>query len=91
MSLFKLLALKGTWLVVLSLYKRGPMKYSEIVKLVGYSTTANRALRALEKEAFIETRNIFINKERREIGKDTGATEISRWLACDNENIITLL
>ena len=56
MRLFKLLALKGTWLIVLSLYKRGPMKYSEIVKLVGYSTTANRALKALEKEAFIEKR-----------------------------------
>ena len=51
-----MLALKGTWLIVLSLYRHGPMRYSEIVRLVGYSTTANRALRALENKGFIEKR-----------------------------------
>jgi len=54
MKIFKLLTLKGTWLIVLNLYRHGPMRYSEIVKIVGYSTTANRALKALERMGFIE-------------------------------------
>jgi DNA-binding HxlR family transcriptional regulator len=49
MDIIQLLALKGTQKILLSIEKAGRMKYSEIVKVVGFSTTATRSLKSMEK------------------------------------------
>ena len=49
MDIIRLLALRGTKKILLSMEKVGRMKYSEIVKVVGYSTTTTRSLKNMEK------------------------------------------
>jgi len=44
-----MLALKGTKKILLTLEKVGKMRYSEIVRAVGYSTTTTRALKSMER------------------------------------------
>jgi len=45
MDFIQLLGLRGTKKILLSLEKTGVMRYSEIVKIVGYSTTTTRSLK----------------------------------------------
>ena len=54
MDLYGLLALKGTRKIVLELNRRRAVKYSDLVEVVGYATTASRALKALQKFGFLE-------------------------------------
>jgi DNA-binding HxlR family transcriptional regulator len=54
MDIIQLLALKGTKKILLSLEKTGKMQYSEIVKLVGYSTTTTRALKGMERFGIVK-------------------------------------
>jgi len=49
MDIIQLLGLRGTKKILLSLEKAGRMRYSEIVRIVGYSTTTTRSLKAMEK------------------------------------------
>jgi DNA-binding MarR family transcriptional regulator len=49
MDVISLLALRGTKRILLNLERAGKMRYSEIVKAVGYSTTTTRALKSMEK------------------------------------------
>ena len=49
MDVIRLLALRGTKKILLGMEKAGRMKYSEIVKVVGYSTTTTRSLKNMEK------------------------------------------
>ena len=49
MDIIQLLGLRGTRKILLNLEKAGRMRYSEIVKVVGYSTTTTRSLKAMEK------------------------------------------
>jgi DNA-binding HxlR family transcriptional regulator len=49
MDIIRLLALRGTKKILLSMEKTGKMKYSEIVKVVGYSTTTTRSLKSMQK------------------------------------------
>lgn len=53
MNLFELLALKGTRVILKELGKNKKVKYSSLVKAVGFSTTATRALKAMEKEKVV--------------------------------------
>jgi DNA-binding HxlR family transcriptional regulator len=54
MDIIQLLALRGTRKILLNLEKGGKMQYSEIVKVVGYSTTTTRSLKAMEKVAIVK-------------------------------------
>jgi DNA-binding HxlR family transcriptional regulator len=49
LDITRLLALRGTRKILLSMEKTGKMKYSEIVKVVGYSTTTTRSLKSMER------------------------------------------
>lgn len=49
-----MLALGGTKKILLNLERAGKMQYSEIVKVVGYSTTTSRSLKAMEKLAIVK-------------------------------------
>ena len=49
-----MLALRGTKKILLSMEKTGKMKYSEIVKVVGYSTTTTRSLKSMEKFGIVK-------------------------------------
>jgi len=49
MDIIRLLALRGTKKILLSMEKTGKMNYSEIVKVVGYSTTTTRSLKSMQK------------------------------------------
>ena len=49
MDIIRLLALRGTKKILLSMEKVWRMKYSEIVKVVSYSTTTTRSLKSMEK------------------------------------------
>ena len=53
MDIFKVLALAGTPKILDALSK-GPMKYSEIVELVGFSTNATRSLKALQSMGLVK-------------------------------------
>lgn len=53
MDLFELLALKGTRVILRELSKNKKVKYSDLVKVVGFSTTTSRALKAMEEEEFV--------------------------------------
>jgi len=54
MDIIGLLALGGTRKILASLDKAGRMQYSQIVKVVGYSTTATRSLKAMEKFGIVK-------------------------------------
>jgi DNA-binding HxlR family transcriptional regulator len=54
MDIISLLALKGTKKIMLSMEKAGKMKYSEIVKVVGYSTTTTRSLKSMERLGIVK-------------------------------------
>ena len=49
MDIIELLALRGTRKILVNLEKAGKVRYSEIVTVVGYSTTTTRSLKAMEK------------------------------------------
>lgn len=48
MDIFTLLALKGTRIILLELRHKHKIKYSNLVKAVGHSTTTSRALNNME-------------------------------------------
>ena len=54
MDIIQMLALMGTKRILLSLEKAGKMRYSEIVKAVGYSTTSTRALKSMERHGIVK-------------------------------------
>jgi DNA-binding HxlR family transcriptional regulator len=54
MDIISLLALKGTKKIMFSMEKAGKMKYSEIVKVVGYSTTTTRSLKSMERLGIVK-------------------------------------
>jgi DNA-binding HxlR family transcriptional regulator len=54
MDIIRLLALRGTKKILLTMQKVGKMKYSEIVKVVGYSTTTTRSLKGMEKLGIVK-------------------------------------
>jgi len=54
MDIIRLLALRGTKKILLTMQKVGKMKYSEIVKVVGYSTTTTRSLKSMEKLGIVK-------------------------------------
>lgn len=47
------LALKGTRRVLQALKENGPMKYKELVAVVGFSTTTSRCLKAMESHHLV--------------------------------------
>ena len=49
-----MLALRGTRKILLTLEKAAKMRYSEIVKVVGYSTTTTRALKSMERHGIVK-------------------------------------
>lgn len=49
-----MLALRGTKKILLTLEKAGKMRYSEIVNVVGYSTTTTRALKSMERHGIVK-------------------------------------
>jgi len=55
LDIFKVLALVGT-AKILDALSEGPMKYSEIVKVVGLSTNATRSLKALQSYNLVKRR-----------------------------------
>jgi len=53
MDIIHTLALRGTKKILLTLERAGKMRYSEIVKVVGYSTTTTRALKSMERHGIV--------------------------------------
>lgn len=49
-----MLALKGTKKILSTLDKAAKMRYTEIVKVVGYSTTTTRSLKGMEKLGIVK-------------------------------------
>lgn len=54
MDVFQVLSLKGTRRILEVLRAKDGMRYSEIVKAVGFSTTTSRALKAMEAARLVE-------------------------------------
>ena len=54
MDAFDVLALKGTRKVLELLKAKDQMRYSELVNVVGFSTTTSRALKAMEAAKLVE-------------------------------------
>jgi DNA-binding HxlR family transcriptional regulator len=54
MDIIHMLALRGTKKILLTLEKAAKMRYSEIVKVVGYSTTTTRALKSMERHSIVK-------------------------------------
>jgi len=54
MDIIRVLSLRGTRKILLSMEKAGKMRYSEIVKIVGYSTTTTRALKSMERHGIVK-------------------------------------
>jgi DNA-binding HxlR family transcriptional regulator len=54
MDIIHMLALRGTKKILLTLEKAVKMRYSEIVKVVGYSTTTTRALKSMERHGIVK-------------------------------------
>jgi len=54
MDIIHMLALRGTRKILLTLEKAAKMRYSEIVKVVGYSTTTTRALKSMERHGIVK-------------------------------------
>jgi DNA-binding HxlR family transcriptional regulator len=53
MDIIHMLALRGTKKILLTLEKAGKMRHSDIVKVVGYSTTTTRALKSMERHGIV--------------------------------------
>ncbi|MGH9923578.1 MAG: winged helix-turn-helix transcriptional regulator [Nitrososphaerales archaeon] len=53
MGVFELLALKGTRTILKELKSNRKTRYSNLVKIVGFSTTTSRALKAMEQLQFV--------------------------------------
>jgi DNA-binding HxlR family transcriptional regulator len=53
MDIIGVLCLRGTKKILLGMEKAGKMRYSEIVKIVGYSSTTTRALKNMEKHSIV--------------------------------------
>jgi len=64
-SAIEVLTLKGTAKIVQALRKKDGMTYSELAKLVGFTSTATRSLKALERQKFV-TREV-LNKPYRPV------------------------
>ncbi|MCS7386821.1 MAG: winged helix-turn-helix transcriptional regulator [archaeon GB-1867-005] len=56
MDIFKLLALKGASKILIALYENDLLIYSQLVEIVGYSTTTNRAIKKLIEFRLIKRR-----------------------------------
>lgn len=54
MSVFNLISLKGTRTILTELSQKKEVKYSDLVRAVGHSTTTSRALLQMEKLGFIK-------------------------------------
>lgn len=54
MSVFSLIALKGTQIILTELSEKGEVKYFDLTSAVGHSTTTSQALSQIEKQGFIE-------------------------------------
>ena len=54
MDAFEVLTLKGTRKVLEALGDGGKVRYSDLVKVVGFSTTTTRALKAMESAKLVE-------------------------------------
>jgi DNA-binding HxlR family transcriptional regulator len=54
MDIFELLSLRGTRKILGELGERGAVKYSELVRAVGFSTTTTRALKRMEQLGIVE-------------------------------------
>ena len=56
MDVYDLLALRGTRKILGILSEKGSMRYSELVRIVGFSTTTTRALKRMESFRLVERR-----------------------------------
>lgn len=65
MDVFELLALKGTTRILEELRQRQKSMYSDLVRIVGHSTTTTRALNAMMALGFIEKE--VLNKRYRPV------------------------
>lgn len=54
MDVFELLALRGTRKVLKALASDKRLRYSDLVKVVGFSTTTSRALKRMEAMGLVE-------------------------------------
>ncbi|MFQ5710139.1 MAG: winged helix-turn-helix transcriptional regulator [Candidatus Geothermarchaeales archaeon] len=63
MNIFELLALRGARIALLELRERGGMRYSDLAKAVGHSTTTSRALNAMEGMGLVK-REVLAEKYR---------------------------
>ena len=53
LPLLEVLSLKGTAKILTALKKKERMSYSELARIVGFSTTASRALKAMERHKLV--------------------------------------
>jgi DNA-binding HxlR family transcriptional regulator len=65
LSAIEVLSLRGSAKILLALRKQDSMNYSELAKIVGFETTATRALKALEAGKYL-TREV-LNKPYRPV------------------------
>jgi DNA-binding HxlR family transcriptional regulator len=56
MDIFGLLGLRGTRKILEELGERGSVRYSDLVKAVGFSTTTTRALKGMEQLGVVKKR-----------------------------------
>lgn len=63
MDVFELLALKGTRKILLELQQRQKVRYSDLVRVVGHSTTTSRALSSMENLDIV-TKEVLQEKYR---------------------------
>jgi DNA-binding HxlR family transcriptional regulator len=56
MDIFGLPGLRGTRKILEELGERGSVRYSDLVKAVGFSTTTTRALKGMEKLGVVRKR-----------------------------------
>ena len=54
MRALEILSLKGSEKILKTLKEREKVNYSELADIVGYATTATRALKALEEGKFVK-------------------------------------
>ena len=53
-DIFDLLSLRGTRKILEELVKKGPVRYSDLVRVVGFSTTTTRALKRMEELGMVK-------------------------------------
>lgn len=82
-SLIEILALKGTAKILAALMKYEKMKYSELTKVVGFSTTTTRALKAMGSQKLVSKQ--VLNEPYRPV--EYSLTERGRKLATILEEI----